>query len=589
MLQVSSKKEDKSRWQCSVVCKRTSIKTSWNEISKEFSAILEKQVVLYPFQCNKALLFCNSEEEAEWVARHKKITVNIKDEVLLCRWKQKCNFHGKRKFVSFGGWIEIEGLPFNLWTNEIFKQIGDACGGYLETDYGTENFQTLFAARIKVKSNESGLIPEFVDVIGNFEAFYVRIHPSTLPSHYGNTKWKNASKEKKSVDAQTRISHSWEKLKAAVESSPTKIPAAATGKCSASDFKSIHMPRGLKDNKTEYQQKNPITFERLGSVELSPGWRKDLIKGDSSSMQKEKNVLENGRGTEVREKVDWNAQKFVDADMAGYTGTVAMGKNNKELRPLGVLKNTKCVGADTVGRSKSVETGLAVRDQFLQKNRRLSDGGLRSKNWAFLDFPIGTKFFKKFGPTNISGRGPRLLSTKCFEGIESSHKHSNQQMETVLQEQQLELLATEQALETDFSLEEGSHFEIGQSSRQPVLELDCDCAPAYIQFEEEDQEQAEDSEDLSSQEVNRDFFEQNNVGLLDLFNDSKEIVTREDNNVTNPAETISSAEGNPNQKRVKMAKILSTMKLKLVPLNKTLVYGRRNGNGKKGRGRRKVQ
>ncbi|KAK9933172.1 hypothetical protein M0R45_020377 [Rubus argutus] len=332
-----------------------------------------------------------------------------------------------------------------------------------------------------------------------------------------------------------------------------------------------------------------FTFERLGSVELSPGWRKDLIKGDRSSIQKEKNVLENGRGTEVREKVDWNAQKFVDADMAGYTGTVAMGKNNKELRPLGVLKNTKCVGADTVGRSKSVETGLAVRDQFLQKNRRLSDGGLRSKNWAFLDFPIGTKFFKKFGPTNISGRGPRLLSTKCVEGIESSHEHSNQQMETVLQEQQLELLATEQALETDFSLEEGSHFEIGQSSRQPVLELDCDCAPAYIQSEEEDQEQAEDSEDLSSQEVNRDFFEQNNVGLLDLFNDSKEIVTREDNNVTNPAETISSAEGNPNQKRVKMAKILSTMKLKLVPLNKTLVYRRRNGNGKKGRGRRKVQ
>ncbi|KAK9905221.1 hypothetical protein M0R45_000415 [Rubus argutus] len=323
-LQVFSK-ENNSRWQCSVVCKRTSIQTSWTEISEEFSAILEKQM------------------------------------------GTKCNFHGKRKFVCFGGWIEIEGLPFNLWTNEIFKQIGDACGGYLETDYETENLLTLFTARIKVKSNEFGLIPEFVDVIGNSEAFYVRIHPSTLPSHYGNTKWKNASKEKKSVDAQTRISHSWEKLKAAVESSPTKIPAAATRKCSASDFKSIHMPRGLKDNKTEYQQKNPITFERLGSVELSPGWRKDLIKGDSSSMQKEKNVLENGRGTEVREKVDWNAQKFVDADMTGYTGTVAIGKNNKELRPLGVLKNTKCVGADTVGRSKSVELGLLYGTSSFKK------------------------------------------------------------------------------------------------------------------------------------------------------------------------------------------------------------------------------
>ncbi|KAK9929194.1 hypothetical protein M0R45_026300 [Rubus argutus] len=290
MLHVSSKKEDKSRWQCSVVCKRTSIKTSWNEISKEFSAILEKQVVLYPFQCNKALLFCNSEEEAEWVARHKKITVNIKDEVLLCRWKQKCNFHGKRKFVSFGGWIEIEGLPFNLWTNEIFKQIGDACGGYLETDYGTENFQTLFAARIKVKSNESGLIPEFVDVIGNFEAFYVRIHPSTLPCHYSDLQWENPRTEKKSAYAQTRISHSREKQKAVVQRFPAKPLAGAKGKFSAQDFKSIHMSRGLEDKNSEYGQKNPLTFEALGSVELSLGWAKDLIKGDSSSRHKEKNV-----------------------------------------------------------------------------------------------------------------------------------------------------------------------------------------------------------------------------------------------------------------------------------------------------------
>lgn len=182
LLQVSSKKDENSKWQCSVVCKRKSIKSSWTETSKAISEILDKEVILYPFQCNKGLLFCSNVEEADWVARHKKITVNIKDEVSLCRWKQKCNFHGKRKFVSFGGWIEIEGLPFNLWTKETFQQIGDAYGGYLETDYRTENFLSLFAARIKVKNNTCGLIPEYVDVIGNFEAFYVRISPVSLSS-----------------------------------------------------------------------------------------------------------------------------------------------------------------------------------------------------------------------------------------------------------------------------------------------------------------------------------------------------------------------------------------------------------------------
>ncbi|KAK9939616.1 hypothetical protein M0R45_016306 [Rubus argutus] len=184
MLQVSNK-EDISRWQCSVVCKRKSIKSSWIEISKEISAMLDKEVVLYPFQCNKAMLFAAARRRPEWVARHKKITVNIKDEASLRRWKQKCNFHGKRKFVSFGGWIEIEGLPFSLWNKETFKQIGDACGGYLQTDYRTENFLSLFVARIKVRTNEHGLIPEFVDVIGNFEALYVRINPATVSNCRG--------------------------------------------------------------------------------------------------------------------------------------------------------------------------------------------------------------------------------------------------------------------------------------------------------------------------------------------------------------------------------------------------------------------
>ncbi|KAK9943833.1 hypothetical protein M0R45_009428 [Rubus argutus] len=49
MLQVSSKKEDTLSWQCSVVCKRKSINSSWIEISEELSAILHKEVVLYPF------------------------------------------------------------------------------------------------------------------------------------------------------------------------------------------------------------------------------------------------------------------------------------------------------------------------------------------------------------------------------------------------------------------------------------------------------------------------------------------------------------------------------------------------------------
>lgn len=102
--------------------------------------------------------------------------------------------------------------------------------------------------------------------------------------------------------------------------------------------------------------------------------------------------------------------------------------------------------------------------------------------------------------------------------------------------------------------------------------------------------QAEDNEDLSSQEDTIDFFEENNGGFLDLFNESKEEVTKEDIIAIDSEEIANVAEGLPSKKRLKTTThILSTMKLKLVPQNKTLVYERRNGYGKKGRGRRKVR
>lgn len=111
----------------------------------------------------------------------------------------------------------------------------------------------IFVARIKVKPNECGLIPEFVDVIGNFEPFYVRIHPSTLPYHSllpGDLQWKNTRTEKKCAEdipcrSQTMSSHRGERLMVLVDSFPAKQPATTMGMPSASEFKSIDLSRGL--------------------------------------------------------------------------------------------------------------------------------------------------------------------------------------------------------------------------------------------------------------------------------------------------------------------------------------------------------
>ncbi|KAK9930228.1 hypothetical protein M0R45_027273 [Rubus argutus] len=341
MLQVSSKKEDTMSWQCSVVCKRKSINSSWIEISKELSAILDKEVVLYPFQCNKALLFCSSKEEAEWVARHKKITVNIQEEVSLCRWKQKCNFHGKRKFVSFGGWIEIEGLPFNLWNKETLKQIGDAY------------------------------------VIGNFEAFYVRIKPATLSNRlsvHEEPHWKTARNERKAgklpYQFHTGKFSTRENQKPAVDNFPASLKEAAAGS----------LPRKNQNEGTG-----------------------DRITGECGA-QKQRNLTGNGRGTkEAWETADENTQveilkeaRLVDDDKAENPVCVLMGQQNK-VQPLGEFKNRKCVDVDKTVRGKSLDSGFAVLDQKNREKRSSNDGRLRVADWAF------GKFSKTGGPAEHKG------------------------------------------------------------------------------------------------------------------------------------------------------------------------------------------
>lgn len=48
-------------------------------------------------------------------------------------------------------WVRILGLPLHLWTDKVMKQIGDQCGGWLETEEETTLKNHLRWARIRVK------------------------------------------------------------------------------------------------------------------------------------------------------------------------------------------------------------------------------------------------------------------------------------------------------------------------------------------------------------------------------------------------------------------------------------------------------
>ena len=59
--------------------------------------------------------------------------------------------------------VRILGLPLFLWDGEFFKQVGDACGGFVMMDEETSNCCKLQWVRILVRSK--GFFPSRVQVV----------------------------------------------------------------------------------------------------------------------------------------------------------------------------------------------------------------------------------------------------------------------------------------------------------------------------------------------------------------------------------------------------------------------------------------
>lgn len=60
-------------------------------------------------------------------------------------------------------WIRLLGLPLHLWSPKVFKEVGEVCGGWLETEEETELKNHLKWARIKVRGDGTS-IPKIVKI-----------------------------------------------------------------------------------------------------------------------------------------------------------------------------------------------------------------------------------------------------------------------------------------------------------------------------------------------------------------------------------------------------------------------------------------
>ncbi|XP_028076036.1 uncharacterized protein LOC114278219 [Camellia sinensis] len=146
-----------------VVCTRTDFFDGWAQIEKELNRSFKASIVLRPFQLNKALFLANSSEEAVYYGAQGVCFFNKSIALRLERWSEEM-ISKDTVIASNGGWISVCDLPFNFWNNRVFEWIRSKCGGLLEVDSRTRNFENLFEARLKVRGYGNGFLPANVHV-----------------------------------------------------------------------------------------------------------------------------------------------------------------------------------------------------------------------------------------------------------------------------------------------------------------------------------------------------------------------------------------------------------------------------------------
>ncbi|WMV30144.1 hypothetical protein MTR67_023538 [Solanum verrucosum] len=77
-------------------------------------------------------------------------------------------------------WIRVVGIPLHLWSRKVFQEIGDLCGGWIETEEETELKNHLKWARILVKNNGRNL-PREVSVACDGITYFFPIWAESKP------------------------------------------------------------------------------------------------------------------------------------------------------------------------------------------------------------------------------------------------------------------------------------------------------------------------------------------------------------------------------------------------------------------------
>ena len=133
---------------------------------------LNEELMLTFLKEDLMLLKFNSPEKAKWVLESGRRS--FKGGMLqLDWWSPETGCIRSRGFVQ-EVWIRVVGLPLHLWTPEILRKIGDACGGFVVEDKATEMKKEMKWARMLIKS-EGKARPSTINILEGPRSYELQI------------------------------------------------------------------------------------------------------------------------------------------------------------------------------------------------------------------------------------------------------------------------------------------------------------------------------------------------------------------------------------------------------------------------------
>ena len=113
-----------------------------------------------------------SVEEAEWVMENGRGI--FRGEAMFLEWWSPSTGCEGRTDQDSEVWIRVFGLPLHLWTEDILKELGDRCGGFVVMDKETTHKKDLRWARILVK-NSCSRKPSSVNMLAGARNYELQI------------------------------------------------------------------------------------------------------------------------------------------------------------------------------------------------------------------------------------------------------------------------------------------------------------------------------------------------------------------------------------------------------------------------------